>query len=684
MLSLSMFVLAIAAMNLFRYAGYLLDDTFISFRYAKNLVEGNGLVFNRGEYVEGYTNFLFVILAAALLKLGIEPIIATKSVVAGMTLWMLYVLTRLEALGPRLMVSERMLPTVVLLLLPLPAFAYWAVASFETMLFASLLVWAVWLLVRESRSGRFRGAVVVFVLLALTRPEGAFLFVVGTVVFLVADSLGGSRNGFRRHARNVAVFSIVFGSYFTWRYTYYGDLFPNTFRAKVTGGGEQVINGVRCLADWARASPLLAATLALPIMLVPRRVRQAVAPTAAMICVYVIALAYAVYVVLIGGDFMPFFRFFIPLMPFCALLLSWTLASVIGPRPTFKASVITSVIVFNIAFSLFTDEPYRAFVAHRTAVVGKRVGQRLARELGPDDVIAVNTAGSLPYYAERPAIDMLGLTDPDIAKRPVFIVTPGWAGHRRGWGAHVLNRRPRLVFFYNSAGSREPFYLGDHELADNPYFRFFYRPMVLQLPAQPADGGPRAAARFLGSPFGFHSSGHAPWPDLGLTAEFRDSPFRYTVFSEGPVVANYFELDRRDIELWGLKNEARGNIDAFMAAVGARWRDSAAGRGAADPEVRTKVEAMCEQARQRIEAGHRAEAKRILTAAARLNERGESPLVYQYMANLAVLEGDLFTAVNAQKEALRLAPDRALYRENLERLLTVPYKEATKSKQPAS
>lgn len=37
---------------------FLTDDAFISFRYARNLLEGHGLVFNPGEYVEGYSNFL--------------------------------------------------------------------------------------------------------------------------------------------------------------------------------------------------------------------------------------------------------------------------------------------------------------------------------------------------------------------------------------------------------------------------------------------------------------------------------------------------------------------------------------------------------------------------------------------------------------------------------------------------
>src|SRR3990172_10212365 len=47
------------------------DDAYISYRYAQNLSLGHGLVFNPGERVEGYSNFLFVILAATLLFFGI-------------------------------------------------------------------------------------------------------------------------------------------------------------------------------------------------------------------------------------------------------------------------------------------------------------------------------------------------------------------------------------------------------------------------------------------------------------------------------------------------------------------------------------------------------------------------------------------------------------------------------------
>ena len=55
-------------------AWFLCDDAFISFRYARNLLEGHGLVFNPGEYVEGYSNFLWVLELTAIWGLsGVAP-----------------------------------------------------------------------------------------------------------------------------------------------------------------------------------------------------------------------------------------------------------------------------------------------------------------------------------------------------------------------------------------------------------------------------------------------------------------------------------------------------------------------------------------------------------------------------------------------------------------------------------
>ena len=60
---------------------FLVDDAFISFRYARNLALGHGLVFNVGESppVEGYTNFLWVLMLAAVETLGWDPALWSRA-----------------------------------------------------------------------------------------------------------------------------------------------------------------------------------------------------------------------------------------------------------------------------------------------------------------------------------------------------------------------------------------------------------------------------------------------------------------------------------------------------------------------------------------------------------------------------------------------------------------------------
>ena len=47
-----------------RLFDFVTDDAYISFRYARNLALHGQLVFNLGEQVEGYTNFLWTVLLA--------------------------------------------------------------------------------------------------------------------------------------------------------------------------------------------------------------------------------------------------------------------------------------------------------------------------------------------------------------------------------------------------------------------------------------------------------------------------------------------------------------------------------------------------------------------------------------------------------------------------------------------
>jgi len=55
--------------------GFVVDDAFISFRYAQNLLDGHGLVFNPGEQVEGYSNLLWILLTSFGMKLGLPALL---------------------------------------------------------------------------------------------------------------------------------------------------------------------------------------------------------------------------------------------------------------------------------------------------------------------------------------------------------------------------------------------------------------------------------------------------------------------------------------------------------------------------------------------------------------------------------------------------------------------------------
>ncbi len=104
---------------------------------------------------------------------------------------------------------------------------------------------------------------------------------------------------------------------------------------------------------------------------------------------------------------------------------------------------------------------------------GKPVGEYLRRHFTAGTWVATNCAGSLPYFAQLPVIDMLGLTDAHIAR-----VNPDrrqWIGHEKGDGVYVLSRRPHIIILGGPEGSATPWHFpGDRQIAASPEFQRDY------------------------------------------------------------------------------------------------------------------------------------------------------------------------------------------------------------------
>ena len=119
--------------------GFQCDDAFISFRYARNLAHGHGLVFNPGlERVEGYTNFLWVVLLATLDRFGIRPEWGANllSLTATVALWACVVWS--ASRGARAAGALALVPA--LFLAGTRSVAVWSTSGLETRLFELLIV----------------------------------------------------------------------------------------------------------------------------------------------------------------------------------------------------------------------------------------------------------------------------------------------------------------------------------------------------------------------------------------------------------------------------------------------------------------------------------------------------------------------------------------------------------------
>ena len=217
-------------------AWFLCDDAFISFRYARNLIEGRGLVFNPGERVEGYTNFMWVLELAALWgAFGLRPEHAAPwlsvACTAGTILAVLWSVVRTPGLDHRRLT----LWMVLGLLCSSATFAVWTSGGgLETRQFTLFVVLAIVCVTvhGDSRWGLLTASLSL-VAASYTRPEGP-LIAACCFSWFVGTRLATRRVGpiGRELCWLLGPFVVLFLAHLIFRYTYYGEWLPNTYYAK--------------------------------------------------------------------------------------------------------------------------------------------------------------------------------------------------------------------------------------------------------------------------------------------------------------------------------------------------------------------------------------------------------------------------------------------------------------------
>jgi len=196
-----------------------LEDAFISFRCARNLWEGQGLVFNPGERVEAFSNLLWVLLLAPLGGMLGDFILASKLlgfIFGGATLVLAILLAR------RWTDNVWLIGFTAALLLGSPYFLSFAVYGLEGPLQSTLLLLLLWALLE----GRWTLAGTALGLTAWCRPEGYFFL--PPVLLLVALWERGRARWLRLCLPSLGLAAALL----LFRLLYYHDWLPNTVYSK--------------------------------------------------------------------------------------------------------------------------------------------------------------------------------------------------------------------------------------------------------------------------------------------------------------------------------------------------------------------------------------------------------------------------------------------------------------------
>lgn len=448
----------------------LADDQLISLRYARNLARGHGLVWNPGEApVEGISNLLWTLWMALGHAVGIPYTHVSLWVVAASIVSLLACAVFAAKLATKVAPGHAWAPAAAM---AGAAFYWptvrWAAVGFEVGALAAVTCVAAWYTIVASEpatssshpagsipDARKKALLKVglwgVVGLALRLDMAVIIGALGLCLLLRAEDRAARRQVWLRVAGPCALALLIMTA---WRYAYYGELVPNTFVLKGTGVDlwTRVKQGATAFNNTVHdhlALLLLPAILAFAGPDEGRRARNTLAA---------IAVAQYAFLLYIGGDTWEEEHFanrqistVVPaLMALIGsgfvLLFSWLADAFAPPRARRKAALVTGVFA---AFSWWISSARNAVdwarFDHCQSLLWPKVelAVHLEKVAPPDTRVAVVWAGAVPYFSDLPAIDLLGKSDPVIARTKPH---HSFAGHNKWDYSYSIGKlQPHMV-----------------------------------------------------------------------------------------------------------------------------------------------------------------------------------------------------------------------------------------------
>lgn len=408
----------------------IFDDSFISFRYAKNLAEGNGITWNPGVFprTEGYTNFLFVVLLAPFIRAGLDVLLVAQ------------VLSGIAALGICILCfywGRKLMgwPVCRAILLPLIFLASSRTASIvmlgmETVVYAFALALSFTLALKYYKNRQIRHLFLCGLAsfcTVLLRPDGIlFPAVFGLVSLFVLSSPGAVFKQFFKAWLPTLVLPMAL--YLSWKYAYYGDIFPNPFYIKAAARGLIAPSGFWSVLDFLDYHRVLLALGILSLFCFFKNSASAAKPGTCLAVCFV--LVYVLFYLRVDTLMDAYGRFLFPLVPFLIFLIMPILDA--GFTATSRCGGYRGALVLAACFVLFFSSGlFEKTIAIRRAMLGKfaHAGKnsmmqkeyRLSKVFAQyprihETMIALGDVGVFGYFSGARILDTVGLNDTFISR----------------------------------------------------------------------------------------------------------------------------------------------------------------------------------------------------------------------------------------------------------------------------
>lgn len=481
----------------------LFDDAMISMRYARNLAQGDGLVWNPGaERVEGYSNPLWVVYMAFFHLLPIPTHLISLTIQLSGLLFLLLNLVVVKNIAKELSSAW----IVALLAVFLTAFYYplntWGLQGMEVSALTLLLSLAVWKCIQALKGKRFSYWPYVFLGVGtLLRIDAAVPYII--ILAFCAYSQPKYR---QQHLLwGLGLLAGFLGGQTLLRLWYYGDILPNTYYLKLGGIplAARISQGLNVFLSFLWDSGWL--LMSIPALLL------VLWPTQSIILLAAVFLGQVAYSIYVGGDSWDHQgganRFISIAIPLFFILFAQVLDKIrqhlLAGRRKSKGQAVSQIALAAFVFaSLFSFNTLRVqnsasklFLRENPIFAegtqrGVEIALTLEKISTPQARIAVVGAGNIPYFHEAYYIDLLGKNDPYIAHLPpveaedyqddFYDFRPGHAKWDLDYSINVL--KPDIIAQLPGDPSRAEPYLGNYTkvtIDELPYYLLIDSPNII-------------------------------------------------------------------------------------------------------------------------------------------------------------------------------------------------------------